>query len=178
MSIVNRRFLISELSRAILTFSILTVQPVFLLGHNCSTCQWRRQTRCVSCVQIPMHPPPPVTKMHNIFDVRFCIQTRMQRTMLIRLFTGAHTSRKYRLDTDNTPRTQYLENNCTCYSYLAIIANYHIVCCVAVRSAITARARLRTTTEVSIEEVRQVLTRSPVKSSALEYGPATNVHPT
>ena len=77
-----------------------------------------------STASISPRTPPPVTKIYNIFDVRFCIQTWMQRTMLIRLFTGAHTSRKYRLDTDNTPRTQYLENNCTCY--LAIIANYHL----------------------------------------------------
>jgi len=40
----------------------------------------------------------------------------------------------------NTLRAQYLENTCRCY--LTTIANYYLVCCETVRSAILATAWL------------------------------------
>jgi len=45
----------------------------------------------------------------------------------------------------NSLRAQYLENSWICY--LATVANYMIVCCEAVRSAILATASLLDSTE-------------------------------
>jgi len=60
--------------------------------------------------------------------------------MASRIVTRRHVTPKGQIRDPNTRRAQYLENSWRCY--LAIIANYQMVCCEAERSAILATSWL------------------------------------